>query len=117
MTSNLSLRIFVDIFFFIGIIFSAIGVIGIIRGKDIFRRIQSSMVIYSLGVFPILVALSVYNLSLGNMQGFIKIIIAIVVLFIVMPLLNSLLLRKSYHSNKEERTEITINQYGRDKND
>ena len=113
----MEMRIFVIVFFSIGIFFSFIGVIGILRGKDIFKRIQSSMIIYSLGVFPILIALGVYNLYLGSIQTFIKIIIIMVVLFMVMPLLNSLLIKKSYHLNEKERKRITVDEYGGDKND
>jgi len=113
---EVKVKIFVDIFFSMGILFSAIGVLGIFRGKDIFKRIQSSMVIYTLGVFPILIALSVYNLSRGYIQTFIKLIIIIVVLFVTMPLLNSLLLKRSY-SQEDERKGITLDEYGSDKSD
>ncbi len=117
MTVDIRVRIFIDVFLFIGILFSAIGVLGILRGKDIFKRIQSSMVIYSLGVFPILIALCVYNLYNGHVQNFIKIIIAMVILFLSLPLLNSLLIRKSHQLHKEERKDIAINEYGSDKSD
>lgn len=117
MSLDTKIRIFVDIFFFIGIFFSAIGVLGIFRGKDIFKRIQSSMVIYTLGVFPILLALCVYNLYKGYVQTFIKLIIIMVVLFITMPLLNSLLFKRSYHLYKDEGKDLTIDELGSDKNE
>ncbi len=88
-----------DIFFLIGIFFSLVGVIGIMRGKNIYQRIQSSMIIYSLGAFPILIALCVYNLYLGKTSIFIKIVLIIIILFLTIPLINSILLKNSYNSD------------------
>jgi len=114
---DLKVEIFIYVFFFLGAFFSLIGVVGIIRGKDIFKRVQNSMIIYSLGVFPILIVLSVYNFYFRRTQAFIKIIIIIIVLFMIMPLLNSLLIKRSYYSNEKERKRIAVDEYGGDKND
>lgn len=109
------LDIIIYVLLAIGLIFSIIGVTGIIRMPDVFGRLQASTCIASLGTICIVLSGIVYAIAYG-MGASTCVKLAFILLFVLgtNPISNHALLKGAYKMGAKQARDFVIDDYKED---
>lgn len=91
MTTN---EIFVSIFILIGVFFTLLSAIGVLRLPDVYSRVHAAGKSSTLGVISLMIAAFLYFIPEGIVN--VKILLAIIFVFITAPLSALVINRTSY---------------------
>lgn len=99
----------------IGLFFSFVGVLGILRMHDVYGRLQASTCIPTLGNICLMIAGVIYAAthSLGG-ATIVKLIIIMLMILCTNPISNHALLKGAYKGGVKSAKELVINDYKED---
>ena len=103
------------IFLVIGVFFTFIGTLGILRMSDVYGRLQASTCIATLGTFCIVVAGVLYAISTGMTAGtYVKLGILLVFVWCTNPVSNHALIKAAYKIGAKPKNEFEPDDYKED---
>ena len=99
----------------IGLFFSAVGVIGVLRMRDVYGRLQASTCIATMGNVCLIIAGVLYAVTRG-MDGatVVKLILAMLLILCTNPISNHALLKGAYKGGVKSAKEMVIDDYKED---
>ncbi len=99
----------------IGLFFSFVGVLGILRMHDVYGRLQASTCIPTLGNICLTIAGVIYAAthSMGA-STIVKLVIIMLMILCTNPISNHALLKGAYKSGVKSAKELVINDYKED---
>ena len=99
----------------IGLFFSFVGVLGILRMHDVYGRLQASTCIPTLGNICLMVAGIIYAAthSLGG-STIVKLVIIMLMILCTNPISNHALLKGAYKGGVKSAKELVIDDYKED---
>lgn len=99
----------------IGLFFSFVGVLGILRMHDVYGRLQASTCIPTLGNICLMIAGIIYAAthSLGG-STIVKLVIIMLMILCTNPISNHALLKGAYKGGVKSAKELVINDYKED---
>lgn len=109
------MRIVVDVFIAISLIFAFAGTVGVLRMPDFFCRMQSSTNIATLGVLGVVIGGIIYSIGvLGD--GSMAVKIAIIGLFNILanPIASHALMKGAYTHEKKPVDGLSVDRLGED---
>ena len=100
----------------IGLFFSAVGVIGVLRMHDVYGRLQASTCIATLGNICLMIAGILYAAthSLGG-STIVKLVLMMLLVLCTNPISNHALLKGAYKGGVKSAKEMVIDDYKEDK--
>ena len=114
----MALRIVIDVFIAIGVIFALAGTIGLIKMPDTFCRMQASTCISTLGAACILIAALLYAIVImGSVGTAVKIVVIAAMIFITNPIGAHAIAKGAYKAGIRPEKAMEVDDYGRDFND
>ena len=114
----MALRIVIDILMVIGLIFSAAGVIGLLKMPDTFSRMQASTCISTLGAVGVLLGALLYAIFvMGSAGTAVKIVVIALLIIITNPVGAHAIAKGAYKAGIRPEKEMEVDDYGRDFND
>lgn len=93
---NAMIDTIVAIFVIIGVFFTVVSAIGIVRLKDVYSRTHASGKSATLGVIFIMLAVFIHFLSQGVVNA--KVLLAIIFLFLTAPVASLMITRSAYRN-------------------
>jgi multicomponent Na+:H+ antiporter subunit G len=99
----------------IGLFFSFVGVLGILRMHDVYGRLQASTCIPTLGNICLMIAGVIYAAthSMGA-STIVKLVIIMLMILCTNPISNHALLKGAYKGGVKSAKELVINDYKED---
>ena len=99
----------------IGVFFSFVGVLGILRMHDVYGRLQASTCIPTLGNICLFVGGIIYaaTLSMGG-STIVKLVIIMLMILCTNPISNPALLKGAYKAGVKSAKEMVIDDYKED---
>ncbi|GLO66655.1 monovalent cation/H(+) antiporter subunit G [Oceanobacillus kimchii] len=91
----------------IGLFFTVVSAIGVLRLPDVYSRAHAAGKSATLGVMSIMLAVFIHFLSHGTMNA--KILLAIIFLFMTAPLASLMITRSAYRTGVKLSDNTTIN--------
>ena len=114
----MALRIVIDILMVIGLIFSAAGVIGLLKMPDTFSRMQASTCISTLGAVGVLLGALLYAIFvMGSAGTAVKIVVIALLIIVTNPVGAHSIAKGAYKAGIRPEKEMEVDDYGRDFND
>ena len=103
------------VFLVIGLFFSFVGVLGILRMHDVYGRLQSSTCIPTLGNICLMIAGVIYAAthSMGA-STIVKLVIIMLMILCTNPISNHALLKGAYKGGVKPAKELVIDDYKED---
>jgi len=99
----------------VGVFFSLVGVIGVMRMPDVYGRLQASTCIASLGNICLMVAGIIYAIAHGlGASSCIKLAIIMLLVLGTNPVSNHALLKGAYKSGVKPAKEMIVDDYKED---
>ena len=100
----------------IGLFFSAVGVLGLLRMDDVYGRLQASTCIPTLGNICLIIAGILYAAthSMGG-STVVKLVIVMLLILCTNPISNHALLKGAYKGGVKSAKEMVIDDYKEDK--
>ena len=99
----------------IGLFFSAVGVIGVLRMHDVYGRLQASTCIATMGNICLMIAGILYAAthSMGG-STIVKLVILMLMILCTNPISNHALLKGAYKGGVKPARELVIDDYKED---
>ncbi|MCD8189758.1 MAG: monovalent cation/H(+) antiporter subunit G [Clostridiales bacterium] len=108
-------RIVIDIFLAVGVIFTFIGVLGVQRLPDVFGRLQASTCIATLGNIGVALAGIVYTVANhGEVMAYIRLGIILLLILATNPISNHALCKAAYRTGVKPAKDLVIDDYKED---
>lgn len=99
----------------IGVFFTAVGVIGVVRMPDVYARLQASTCVATMGTISIVLAGVLYAISSGHGPAtYIKLILLLVLVLGTNPISNHALCKAAYKMGIKPERELVIDDYKED---
>ena len=112
------LRIVMDLFLLIGLIFALAGTKGIIKMPDTFSRMQASTCIATLGVLGVMIGALIYAIAvMGSAGTAIKVALVGLLILVTNPIGSHVLARGAYKSGIRPDKPMETDELGRDFNE
>jgi len=112
------LRIIMDVFLLIGLIFALAGTKGIIKMPDIFSRMQASTCVATLGVLGVVIGGLIYAIGvMGSAGTAIKIALVGLLILVTNPIGSHVLARGAYKAGIRPEKKMETDELGRDFNE
>ena len=112
------LRIIMDLFLLIGLIFALAGTKGIIKMPDTFSRMQASTCVATLGVLGVVIGGLIYAIGvMGSAGTAIKIALVGLLILVTNPIGSHVLARGAYKAGIRPEKKMETDELGRDFNE
>ncbi len=112
------LRIIMDVFLLIGLIFALAGTKGIIKMPDTFSRMQASTCVATLGVLGVVIGGLIYAIGvMGSAGTAIKIALVGLLILVTNPIGSHVLARGAYKAGIRPEKKMETDELGRDFNE
>ena len=112
------LRIIMDLFLLIGLIFALAGTKGIIKMPDTFSRMQASTCVATLGVLGVVIGGLIYAIGvMGSAGTAIKIALVGLLILVTNPIGSHVLARGAYKAGIRPEMKMETDELGRDFNE
>lgn len=112
------LRIIMDAFLLIGLIFALAGTKGIIKMPDTFSRMQASTCVATLGVLGVVIGGLIYAIGvMGSAGTAIKIALVGLLILVTNPIGSHVLARGAYKAGIRPEKKMETDELGRDFNE
>lgn len=112
---NPTVRIVVDVLMIIGLLFTAIGALGVLRMPDAFGRMQASTCIASLGNICAGLAGAVYLVASGaEPSACAKVLIIMLMVLLTNPISNHALCKAAYLLGVQPAKKLVVDDYKED---
>jgi len=109
------MMIAIYIFLAVGLIFAAIGALGVHRMPDVFGRLQASTCIATMGTICVVIAGVIYAISAGMGVGtYVKLGVLLTLVLCTNPIANHALCRAAYKMGVKPAKEFVIDDYKED---
>ena len=109
------MTIAICIFLAVGLIFAAVGTLGVMRMPDVYGRLQASTCIATLGTICIVVAGVLYAISAGMGAGtYVKLGVFILLVLGTNPITNHALCKAAYKMGIKPAKDFVIDDYKED---
>ena len=109
------MRIAIDILIGISIVFALAGVVGMLRFRDSFSRMQASTNISTFGVLGVIIAGCLYSgFMLNDMQMLVKLLVLGVFYIITSPISGHAIAKAAYKKGIRPEKEMVCDKYGED---
>ena len=109
------MSIAIIVFMLIGIVFAAIGVLGVIRMPDVYGRLQASTCLATMSTICITIAGILYAVSAGMSVGtYVKLGIFLVMILLTNPISNHALCKAAYIMGVKPAKPFKMDDYGAD---
>ena len=114
----MALRIVIDVFIAIGVIFALAGTIGLIKMPDTFCRMQASTCIPTLGMLCVMIGAILYAIFVMHSAGSaVKIGVIALMIFVTNPIGAHAIAKGAYKAGVRPEKEMEVDDYGRDFNE
>ena len=114
----MALRIIMDLFLLIGLIFALAGTKGIIKMPDTFSRMQASTCVATLGVLGVVIGGLIYAIGvMGSAGTAIKIALVGLLILVTNPIGSHVLSRGAYKAGIRPEKKMETDELGRDFNE
>ena len=111
----MAVRIVMDVFFLIGLVFALAGTLGILKMPDTFSRMQASTCVSTLGVLGVVIGGVLYAaISMHSAGTAIKIAVIGLLIMVTNPIGSHVLARGAYKAGIRPEKKMEIDDLGRD---
>jgi len=111
----LILRIAIDIFLVIGVVFALAGTLGVMKMPDTFCRMQASTCITTMGVLGIAIGALLYSIFImGSASTAIKVLVICSLIFVTNPVGAHAIAKGAYQAGIRPKKKMEIEDYRRD---
>lgn len=113
---SMTIRVIIDILLAIGVFFTFVGVLGIIRMPDVFGRLQASTCIPSLGNIFLIAGGVVYAIAtnLTEPGTYVKLVVILLMVLLTNPISNHALCKAAYKMGVLPASKMVIDDYKED---
>lgn len=113
---NMTLRVIIDILLGLGVFFTFVGVMGVVRMPDVFGRLQASTCIGSLGNIFLALGGIVYAIGTNAAEAgtYVKLIVIMLMVLLTNPVSNHSMCRAACNSGVLPSSKMVINDYKED---
>lgn len=111
----MAVRIVIDVLLALGVFFTFVGVLGVIRMPDVFGRLQASTCIATLGTLSVVLAGVIYAIVNGSEAStYIKLAVILLLVMGTNPVSNHALCKAAYKMGVKPAKELVIDDYKED---
>ncbi len=111
----MALRIVMDVFLAIGLIFALAGTKGILKMPDTFSRMQASTCVATMGVLGVTIGGLIYAIAvMGSASTAIKVVLVGLLVLITNPIGSHVLARGAYKAGIRPEKKMETDELGRD---
>ncbi len=113
---SMTIRVIIDILLAIGVFFTLVGVLGIIRMPDVFGRLQASTCIPSLGNIFLIAGGIVYAIATNVTEPgtYVKLAVILLMVLLTNPISGHALCKAAYKMGALPKSKMVIDDYKED---